>query len=118
MFSRVPFSSQHSLSSQTRSSSRADLLFFVASLLFPSSALLTSGVTAGQWVAIPGGGGGLGHLAIQYANAMGARVIAVDLPSKEKFCRETCGAEEFVDATSASLVDDVVRITGGGPHVT
>ena len=118
MFSWAPLSSQSSLSSQTRRSSRADLLFFAASPLFSSSALLASGVTAGQWVAIPGGGGGLGHLAIQYANAMGARVVAIDLPSKETFCRETCGAEEFVDATSASLVDDVVRVTGGGPHVT
>lgn len=84
----------------------------------PFSALLTSGVTAGQWVAIPGGGGGLGHLAIQYAKAMGARVVAIDLPTKERFCRETCGADEFVDATSASLVEEVVRITEGGPHVS
>lgn len=94
----------------------SELTLFLA--LVRLSALLTSGVTAGQWVAIPGGGGGLGHLAIQYAKAMGARVVAIDIPTKERFCRETCGADEFVDATSASLVEEVVRITAGGPHVS
>ena len=31
----------------------------------------------GDWIVIPGAGGGLGHLAIQYANAMGLRVVAI-----------------------------------------
>ncbi|KAJ7924064.1 chaperonin 10-like protein [Mycena leptocephala] len=31
----------------------------------------------GNWVAIPGAGGGLGHLGIQYAVAMGLRVVAI-----------------------------------------
>jgi D-arabinose 1-dehydrogenase-like Zn-dependent alcohol dehydrogenase len=31
----------------------------------------------GDWIVIPGAGGGLGHLAVQYAVARGLRVIAV-----------------------------------------
>lgn len=44
-----------------------------------------SNTEAGDWVVIPGAGGGLGHLAIQYANVRGLRVIAVG----ELFCRST-----------------------------
>src|SRR5262250_3338751 len=33
----------------------------------------------GEWVVISGAGGGLGHVAIQYAKAMGLHVAAVDL---------------------------------------
>lgn len=31
----------------------------------------------GDWVVLPGAGGGLGHLAVQYAAARGLRVIAI-----------------------------------------
>ena len=34
-------------------------------------------VKPGQWVVIVGAGGGLGHLAIQYAKAMGMHVVAL-----------------------------------------
>lgn len=40
-------------------------------------ALLASGVKKGDWLAIVGIGG-LGHLGVQYAKAMGAKVIAID----------------------------------------
>ena len=29
-----------------------------------------SGVRPGQWIVLPGAGGGLGHFAVQYARAM------------------------------------------------
>ena len=45
---------------------------------------------------ITGAGGGLGSFAIQYAKAMGIRILAVDHPSKEQHCKEL-GAEWFVD---------------------
>ena len=41
-------------------------------------ALKTADLAAGQWVAISGAGGGLGSLAVQYARAMGLRVVAID----------------------------------------
>ncbi|KAJ5633464.1 hypothetical protein N7490_009803 [Penicillium lividum] len=40
-------------------------------------ALLASGVKKGDWIAIVGIGG-LGHLGVQYAKTMGAKVIAID----------------------------------------
>ncbi|KAJ5594043.1 uncharacterized protein N7459_000251 [Penicillium hispanicum] len=40
-------------------------------------ALLASGVQRGEWLAIVGIGG-LGHLGVQYAKAMGSKVIAID----------------------------------------
>jgi len=40
-------------------------------------ALLASGVKKGQWLALVGIGG-LGHLGVQYAKALGANVIAID----------------------------------------
>ena len=40
-------------------------------------ALLRAGLKAGQWLAIVGIGG-LGHLGVQYAKAMGLKVIAID----------------------------------------
>ena len=51
----------------------------------------------GDWVAISGIGG-LGHMAVQYARAMGLRVAAVDIdPSKLKLAQEL-GAELTVNA--------------------
>lgn len=40
-------------------------------------ALKQARLSVGQWVAITGAGGGLGHLAVQYAVAMGLRVLAI-----------------------------------------
>ena len=51
----------------------------------------------GDWVAISGIGG-LGHMAVQYARAMGLRVAAVDIdPSKLRLAKEL-GAELTVNA--------------------
>ncbi|KAK7424418.1 hypothetical protein QQX98_000383 [Neonectria punicea] len=56
-----------------------------------------SAVKPGQWIVILGGGGGVGHFALQYAKAMGMRVIAIDGgKEKEQMCRKL-GAEEFID---------------------
>jgi D-arabinose 1-dehydrogenase-like Zn-dependent alcohol dehydrogenase len=57
-----------------------------------------------------GAGGGLGHLAVQYAAAMGMRVVAVDMPDKRDFCL-SLGAELVFDATDKGLVDDVSTST-------
>jgi len=69
----------------------------------------------GEWVAISGVGG-LGHVAIQYAKAMGFKVAAVDIAEdKLKLARET-GADLAVNALEANAVDKVVAATGGGAH--
>ncbi|OTB14793.1 hypothetical protein K445DRAFT_334217 [Daldinia sp. EC12] len=62
------------------------------------NALRLAGVKPNDTVAIQGLGG-LGHLAIQYANRMGYRVIAVSRGTeKEKAAREF-GAHEYIDSS-------------------
>jgi len=69
----------------------------------------------GEWVAISGIGG-LGHVAIQYAKAMGLHVVALDVaPEKLALARAT-GADLAVDARSPDAVADVLKATGGGAH--
>ncbi|SPC67310.1 probable ADH1 - alcohol dehydrogenase I [Ustilago sp. UG-2017b] len=82
-------------------------------------ALKEAQLIPGQFVAIPGAGGGLGHLAIQYAVAAGYRVIAIDTGSDKKQLCEQLGAEKFIDfKTSKNLVDDIKAATpdGFGPQ--
>ncbi|ANB15388.1 alcohol dehydrogenase ADH3 [Sugiyamaella lignohabitans] len=79
-------------------------------------ALKVSEASPGEWVAITGAGGGLGTLAIQYARAMGFRVVAIDSgDAKEKICKDL-GAEVFVDFKSSDLSKQIVEATSGGPH--
>jgi propanol-preferring alcohol dehydrogenase len=77
-------------------------------------ALKVSRATAGQWVAILGAGGGLGHLGIQYACAMGLRVIAVDGGAEKEALSVSSGAEAFIDYTKvADVPERVLKLTGG-----
>jgi len=74
-------------------------------------------VRGGNWVAVSGAGGGLGHLAIQYAKALGAKVIALDVGDKAKLCKEV-GADIFIDVMGfekdEGLCGHVKELTGGG----
>jgi propanol-preferring alcohol dehydrogenase len=74
-------------------------------------------VKPGQWIVLPGAGGGLGHFAVQYAKAMGMRVIAVDGgKEKEELCMKL-GAEKFIDFTNCEdVVAEVMKITTWGAH--
>ncbi|KAH6625793.1 alcohol dehydrogenase [Boeremia exigua] len=76
-----------------------------------------SGVRPGGWIVIPGAGGGLGHFGVQYARAMGMRVIAIDGgESKRQLCLKL-GAEVFIDFTTAADVPaEVTKITSYGAH--
>ncbi|KAG6859843.1 hypothetical protein C0995_003066 [Termitomyces sp. Mi166 len=81
-------------------------------------ALKQSRVKIGDWVAISGAGGGLGHLAIQYAVAMGLRVLAIDTGvAKKELCLKL-GAEKWIDfKESTDLTKDIRVVTDGlGPH--
>ena len=84
------------------------------------SALKKSGAQPGDWVVIPGAGGGLGHLALQIgARGMGFRMIGIDAGEKEQLAKD-CGAEVFLDITkygrdkegAAKLASDVKAATG------
>jgi len=70
----------------------------------------------GQWVLISGIGG-LGHIAVQYAVAMGLRVVAVDVDDEKLALARAHGAEITVNArTSDDPAAEIQRLTGGGVH--
>lgn len=82
------------------------------------AALRKSAAKSGEWVALLGAGGGLGHLAVQIAaRSMGYRVIGIDQGSKKDLVMES-GAEHFIDHTaSKDVAEDVKALTGGlGVH--
>jgi propanol-preferring alcohol dehydrogenase len=88
--------------------------------------ILCAGVTAykgiketeakpGEWIAISGIGG-LGHIAVQYAKAMGLHVAAVDVSDEKLALARRLGAEVTVDARAPDAVAQVLKETGGGAH--
>ncbi|EPQ25949.1 uncharacterized protein PFL1_06404 [Pseudozyma flocculosa PF-1] len=83
------------------------------------TALRRADLVPGQFCAILGAGGGLGHLAIQYCVYSGLRVVAVDTGEDKRQLCQSLGAETFIDfRQTKDLVDDVKRATtdGKGPH--
>lgn len=93
---------------------------------FAMAPILCAGVTTykglketearpGEWVAISGIGG-LGHVAVQYAKAMGLHVVALDISATKLAFAKALGADAVVDAGATDAVDTVRRITGGGAH--
>ncbi|RAL15734.1 zinc-dependent alcohol dehydrogenase [Aspergillus homomorphus CBS 101889] len=76
-----------------------------------------SNVKAGQWIVLPGAGGGLGHLAIQYARAMGMRVIAIDGGDDKRELCHKLGAEVYIDfLTTTDITAEIRKITTYGAH--
>lgn len=74
--------------------------------------LKRTGARPGQWVAIVGIGG-LGHLAVQYAVAMGLRVVAVDVAADKLELARTHGASMLINATDGDPVAAVHAALGG-----
>lgn len=66
----------------------------------------------GQWVAISGIGG-LGHVAVQYAKAMGFHVAAIDVHQPQLELARRLGADIAVDARDPASVKALVKQTGG-----
>ena len=88
----------------------------------PAAPVLCAGVTVykglketdvrpGQTVAITGIGG-LGHLAVQYAKAMGLHVIAVDVAEEKLQLARDLGAGLAINAAEVDPVDEVQRVGG------
>ena len=69
----------------------------------------------GQWVVVSGIGG-LGHLAVQYARAMGLHVCAVDIDDAKLAHATKLGADAVVNAKHADAVAAVIKATDGGAH--
>ena len=72
-------------------------------------------VKPGEWIAISGVGG-LGHIAIQYAKAMGCHVAALDVTEEKLDLARAFGADVTVNARLPDAAAQVVKQTGGGAH--
>ena len=71
----------------------------------------------GEWVVISGAGGGLGHVAIQYAKAMGLHVAAVDLGPEKAALARGLGAEIAIDAKTQDRPAEIQKQIGGAQGV-
>jgi alcohol dehydrogenase len=72
---------------------------------------------AGEWVVVHGCGG-VGLSAIMIANALGARVIGVDIRAEALQLARSLGADYVLDATEAGLLEAIQDLTGGGAHLS
>jgi propanol-preferring alcohol dehydrogenase len=81
-------------------------------------ALKESEARPGQFVLIIGAAGGLGHLAVQYARAMGYRVIGADVGDEKMDYLRSLGVELAVDVMKHDLspVQQIKDFTIGGAH--
>ena len=78
--------------------------------------LKQTGARPGEWVVVSGVGG-LGHVAIQYAKAMGMHVAAVDVgPEKLDLARQL-GAEVTADAAQVDAPAAIQKSIGGAHGV-
>jgi propanol-preferring alcohol dehydrogenase len=75
-------------------------------------ALKVTNAKPGEWVAIYGIGG-LGHVALQYAKAMGLNVIAVDIQDEKLNLATELGADLTVNSRRVDPVQEIERLVGG-----
>jgi propanol-preferring alcohol dehydrogenase len=72
-------------------------------------------VKPGEWVSISGIGG-LGHVAVQYAKAMGMHVAAIDVSDDKLALAKSLGAELVVNASRQDPGEVIKKATHGGVH--
>jgi alcohol dehydrogenase, propanol-preferring len=70
----------------------------------------------GEWVVISGVGG-LGHVALQYAKAMGLHVAAVDLGPEKMALARKLGADITIDARTQDPAAEIQKKIGGAHGV-
>lgn len=69
----------------------------------------------GQWIALVGSGGGIGHLCVQFAKKKGFKVIGIDSRDDGLEISKAMGADVVVDARKGkdAVVSEVQEATGG-----
>lgn len=81
------------------------------------SAIAKAELKPGNFIVIPGAGGGLGHLAVQIAAGKGYKVIAIDSGSSKRSLCLDLGATKFIDFATEDVENEVKAETGGlGAH--
>lgn len=74
--------------------------------------VVRAGLRVGESILIHGGAGGVGHVAIQLAKAIGAKVYTTVREANFEFARSQ-GADEVIDYEQEDYVDAVMRLTDG-----
>ncbi|ANN77848.1 zinc-dependent alcohol dehydrogenase family protein [Bordetella flabilis] len=74
--------------------------------------VVRAALKVGESILVHGGAGGVGHVAIQLAKAMGARVFTTVREANFDFAR-SLGADVVIDYGNEDYVDAVMRETGG-----
>lgn len=77
--------------------------------------VLQAKLKKGEWIALVGSGGGLGHLGIQFAKAHGLQVIALDARDEGLELSKQVGADVIVDVRKGNkaVVEEVHKVTNG-----
>ncbi len=75
-----------------------------------------TGTRPGQWLAISGIGG-LGHVAVQYAIAMGLHVVAIDIGQEKLDLARKLGARLVLDASACDPAAVIQKEIGGAHGV-
>jgi len=75
-------------------------------------ALKETEVKPGEWVVVSGIGG-LGHMAVQYARAMGMHVAAVDVHPDKLELAKSLGAQIALNARTTNVAEELQKLTGG-----
>jgi propanol-preferring alcohol dehydrogenase len=78
-------------------------------------ALKRSGILPGQLLAVFGIGG-LGHLAVQFGQALGAEVVAIDISDEKLALAGSLGASATINASTNNVIKELRN--RGGVHVS
>ena len=74
--------------------------------------VVRAALRVGESILVHGGAGGVGHVAIQLATAIGARVFTTVRETNFEFAR-SLGADVLIDYEKEDYVDAIMRETGG-----
>ncbi|RAK92996.1 alcohol dehydrogenase [Aspergillus costaricaensis CBS 115574] len=81
------------------------------------SSIMKTKIRSGDWIVLPGAGGGLGHMGVQIAAKKGLKVIAIDSGEKKKQLCLSLGAHAFLDYKIDDVEREVKALTSGlGAH--
>ncbi|OAL24773.1 hypothetical protein AYO22_05562 [Fonsecaea multimorphosa] len=87
-----------------------------ASPLFSFNTVESCELKPDEWLAVVGCGG-LGQAAVQYAKAMGIKVVGLDINDETLAETTKVGADlTFNSATNPNYLDEIRKATGGGVH--